>query len=592
MGKTQSVFMPEKLIIEGHTGYVNQIILTNTNEEFITISSDFIIRIWDFASHSLKKILKGHTEEVNSISISNDDRLLVSGSNDKTIRLWNLIDYTEEIFIENYSFVVCVDVSKDKKYVAGGCKSGKMGLWNLQDKKVLLLWPSSFSKIYGIKFTSDSDRLIIASSNSLIKVCKVSEKSLLYVFDSQDTFASYLSLTENDKYIITCHDQLLPISLVQVWNLPEERLETLFHYYKTNAKSLTTSFDSKYALIGLANDSIQIWSLVTKALIRVLVLDSACKQSLAITKDNKTILASGKQGVALQPWSKEQKQKNYCLNAEGSSVNCLALTSNNSLLISGHNDYTVKMWNFTRKTQVGVLQGHTGAVFSLSILPDNKKVLSSSADATIRVWDIIKKTQIAMLKSHYFSVYCIYAYHNSPYAISGSKDTTIIIWDLETYCAVKVLQKHTSAVFSLDLMKNDKIAISGEFNGAVILWDLIKKEFKHKLNIYWIITNILEINQDDTLVLIGSKSAVIVWDIKNNKETDQIQNLNTKCIKSFSYKKCLVTGNEDASIRIWDLNNGKNLHHFAGHSDKITSLVLTNDDKIIISGSLDGSIFI
>jgi WD40 repeat protein len=50
----------------------------------------------------------------------------------------------------------------------------------------------------------------------------------------------------------------------------------------------------------------------------------------------------------------------------------------------------------------------------------------------------------------------------------------------------------------------------------------------------------------------------------------------------------IYSAGADRVIRFWDVNTGKVLKNYEGHVAEITSLILTPDEKMLISHSLDG----
>ena len=54
--------------------------------------------------------------------------------------------------------------------------------------------------------------------------------------------------------------------------------------------------------------------------------------------------------------------------------------------------------------------------------------------------------------------------------------------------------------------------------------------------------------------------------------------------------KQLVSGSNDNSLKIWDLETGKEKFSFIGHSDEITAVAITPDGNQIISSSRDGTV--
>ncbi len=51
--------------------------------------------------------------------------------------------------------------------------------------------------------------------------------------------------------------------------------------------------------------------------------------------------------------------------------------------------------------------------------------------------------------------------------------------------------------------------------------------------------------------------------------------------------KYIISGSEDKSIKIWELETGNEIKTLNGHSDWVTSVAFSKDDNFIISGSWD-----
>ena len=56
--------------------------------------------------------------------------------------------------------------------------------------------------------------------------------------------------------------------------------------------------------------------------------------------------------------------------------------------------------------------------------------------------------------------------------------------------------------------------------------------------------------------------------------------------------KVLVSGSYDATIRLWDIATGEQLHTLEGHTYSITSVAVSPNGSIIASGSFDGTVLL
>lgn len=78
-------------VLEGHTGSVCSVALSDDGKIAFTGSYDCTIRLWDTSSGFCKRILQGHTDAVTAIALHSNQRHLLTGAGDRTIRLWDTI---------------------------------------------------------------------------------------------------------------------------------------------------------------------------------------------------------------------------------------------------------------------------------------------------------------------------------------------------------------------------------------------------------------------------------------------------------------------------------------------------------------------
>ncbi|TGT28715.1 WD40 repeat domain-containing protein, partial [Mesorhizobium sp. M4B.F.Ca.ET.169.01.1.1] len=51
----------------------------------------------------------------------------------------------------------------------------------------------------------------------------------------------------------------------------------------------------------------------------------------------------------------------------------------------------------------------------------------------------------------------------------------------------------------------------------------------------------------------------------------------------------LITGSGDLTIKVWDLDSGREVKRFEGHEGTVYALALSADGKRLLSASLDGT---
>lgn len=89
-----------------------------------------------------------------------------------------------------------------------------------------------------------------------------------------------------------------------------------------------------------------------------------------------------------------------------------------------------------------------------------------------------------------------------------------------------------------------------------------------------------------------TKNDLFIYDFNGNllRSFKSLHDSSISCCVYSPISRYLLTGSEDASIKIWSLNGGF-IEEFRGHSKTVTNLILNPyNSNLVISSSLDGSI--
>ncbi|MDP6513903.1 MAG: TIR domain-containing protein [SAR202 cluster bacterium] len=101
------------------------------------------------------------------------------------------------------------------------------------------------------------------------------------------------------------------------------------------------------------------------------------------------------------------------------------------------------------------------------------------------------------------------------------------------------------------------------------------------------------VTPDDKTVISGSDdNSLKVWDLETGQCRATLEGhsgfiFRVACIPG---GKFAVSGSSDRSLKVWDLNSGRCHATLEGHSEAVTSVAVTPDGKTVISGSYDRSL--
>ena len=271
------------------------------------------------------------------------------------------------------------------------------------------------------------------------------------------------------------------------------------------------------------------------------------------------------------------------------------------------------------------LSGHTDSVYCLQF--DEEKIITGSRDRTIRVWDINNFTCKRVIGGpqskptsgpkvmrtvdypdfhlatasvngtaygesiyhtpsewHNASILCLQ--YDDKILVTGSSDTDLLVWDIKTYEPIKRLEKHTGGV--LDVALDAKHIVSCSKDSRIIVWDRETYSAKGELTGHRGPVNAVQL-RGKYLVSASGDGIARLWDIEQ-----------MKLIKEFSAKerglaavefsedmKYVLAGGNDTITYKFNVETGKEVMTYPGHSQLVRSLWLDSSNARVVSGSYD-----
>ena len=322
-------------------------------------------------------------------------------------------------------------------------------------------------------------------------------------------------------------------------------------------------------------------------------------------------------------------------------VRSVAVSSNNRFIVSGSDDKSIKVFNLQTKQQLHhFADAHQGTIILLFLLPchsssfiggvnsvamssDNRFIVSGSDDKSIKVFDLQTNQQLHhfadahqgtiilsfLLHCHSSSfidrVWSVVVSSDNRFIVSGSSDKSIKVFDLQTkqhlynfadahqgtiifsFLPPRHLSSFIGAVNSVAVSRNNRFIVSGSSDKSIKMFDLQAKQELH---------HFADAHQGTIILsfLLHCHSSSFIGAVR--------------LVAVSNDNRFIVSGSDDRSIKVFDLQTKQQLHHFAdAHQGTIilsflllrhlssfiggvNSLAVLSDNRFIVSGSDDKSI--
>lgn len=265
------------------------------------------------------------------------------------------------------------------------------------------------------------------------------------------------------------------------------------------------------------------------------------------------MLASGDINGDIQVWSVATGEPLATLYGHQSSLYTLAWSPDGTMLASGSDDQSIRLWSMPSGCCLGVLLGHQNSVRSLHWHPQQLSLASSSDDQSIRLWDTSTLTMITVLHGHSDAVRSVVWNPQGTQLVSASADQTLKLWDALSPVCLRTVS-------------------TGEPSPRAIAW--------HPFQSLW---------------AAGHGETVRIWDEEGN--CMQTLKGHTGLVMSITWSPCgqwIASSSDDATIRIWSLEQEHTVQVLSGHRRSIWSISwhtiadsesTTRDDSLIFDES-------
>jgi len=541
--------------LQGHTGPVMALAITNDGHLAISASMDHTLRVWNLQTKQCQSILEGHNDCVHSVAITSNGDYAISASWDRTIRVWNVQSGTCLAILETPQYdITAVEIRGDGEMAITSDSNYQIKIWDIVQKKCLNTLQGHESTITTLALSTDGQIALSGSLDGTVAIyedigqrpCPLKMQAsyfldflpppvLLADREKETKIAETIHLLarqKNFKNAFQHYHEL--IKLQQKGNQPEISLQLAQNLGK-NAKKHGW-YITDFSEIGL---------------VRTLIHDSPVVQ-FAIA-DLQYIFSISEKGTLIK-WHLDTTSCDFFWQKFSGNIQSMDFCSQNQHFCFLSKDGVLYVWSLQDDRWISI-EGHTSSLCSLKMTLDGQKAITGCCSGHLQYWDLALEYLVQELPAHDEMVSQIMMHPNGTKAITTSLDGTIAVWDTLTMQRILQTQQKCSPILALDVLA--EIFISGSTDGSVRQWNINQGLCQGIVKAHTGPVTAISASENGKWVLIGTQDGrLMLWNVATRKCVFNIQ-AHHSCIHQIywtSDAQWAFSASSDATIKIWKLH--------------------------------------
>jgi WD40 repeat protein len=282
------------------------------------------------------------------------------------------------------------------------------------------------------------------------------------------------------------------------------------------------------------------------------------------------------------------------LKGHRESVMDLALSPDGKHIVTGEYAGRLMRWSLDADLEGEVLARFDAPVYSLAFSPADLVIASGHADGKIRLWDVRSRRQKQCIETPPNHIRALTFFPGGETVAAAGTDGKVTLWRVADGALLDTFAVHSKTAHNAIAVSPCKRFLATAGQRHVTLRDLhTGKLLFNSGNEGGDANGVAFSASGDRFLFGGALNKLVVWNIARQERTELPGHLRQLIsVKRAPAGNIFATGSLDDTVRLWDIDVGRELATLTGHKGNIEALAFSPDGKTLATGSEDRTIML
>ena len=568
--------------------------------------NDSLIGIYSTETGILEKTIKSK-QKIDKVFFSAKGDTIIQYSQPRDIKLLSIKGELLNEYKLDKDSILHVSTSPDGKFILANTNKNFL-IYDLKTGKLLFDVEADKVSLAFAFFSSDSKYVITRpfyeSDEKSIKLWDVKTGQLYKIIHQQISWISDIVTFPkfNNETLVGSYLIVGDRSNAYLYDIAEDKKVSEFIGHSCDVYSPLLSNDYKTLYTASCDSSIRSWDSYTGMSIKTFEKNNFYS-NVSFSRDFKNIISysANENNYSI---TDVLKGTSSIIQSNPEDAFCedkitYISTFENSLSNNYYIDYSKKSFNNLYDSNKSFNLLHEAKIFNHDICKDEKKLVTSSVDGISCIWDVVNKS--LDYKVEHKSKCRLSKFSDDTKLIAFAyEDSTIQIEEVKTRKVITLINSDSKIISKIQFTYDNKYLVVNHLNGSVEIWDLSNNKKTNEFQNVYEGQNLgydqFQLSPDNKYIaLYGMFSNLKIYEMESGNLVNEfglkfpyVSNITT--ILFHPNNQHIVVNYLDNLIKIFDFKQGEEISSLSGHSGLIQNFFISPDATILVSKANDASL--